>query len=192
MYRWVCPAICQLYGIADCAASAWSEGGGGKFSFKINKSGDQNLLLLLVAVAVMQGILQSDRPDVVSMHVYITQWLARTTLAPWSNCVAGAALLAITLVATGGFCRTSQVFHDTCCVQGPAESILDIQIAGMCDQHGNLISGCQSFACCCSHPSQLEGARLQQRAGLFCYSAHTEPQRFLLQERGSRPAAGDP
>ncbi|KAL3150540.1 hypothetical protein ABBQ32_000356 [Trebouxia sp. C0010 RCD-2024] len=35
---WVCPAICQLYGIADCAASAWSEGGGGKFSFKINKS----------------------------------------------------------------------------------------------------------------------------------------------------------
>lgn len=35
---WASPAICQQYGIADCAANAWSEGGGGKFSFKIDKS----------------------------------------------------------------------------------------------------------------------------------------------------------
>lgn len=83
MYRWVCPAICQQYGIADCAASAWNESGGGKFSFKIGKSGDRNLPLLLVAVAVVQGILQSDRPDIVSGHVYTAQWFAQPILAPW-------------------------------------------------------------------------------------------------------------
>ena len=38
--RWVHPAICQQYGIADCAANAWNEAGAGKFSFKIDKSGE--------------------------------------------------------------------------------------------------------------------------------------------------------
>ena len=37
--RWVDPAICQQYGIADCASDAWNQNGGGKFSFKIDKSG---------------------------------------------------------------------------------------------------------------------------------------------------------
>lgn len=38
--RWVSAAICQQYGIADCAADAWNEAGAGKFSFKIDKSGE--------------------------------------------------------------------------------------------------------------------------------------------------------
>lgn len=37
--RWVDPAICRQYGIADCASDAWNQNGGGKFSFKIDKSG---------------------------------------------------------------------------------------------------------------------------------------------------------
>lgn len=47
MCRWASPAICQQYGIADCAANAWSEGGGGKFSFKIDKSGKTVCLVML-------------------------------------------------------------------------------------------------------------------------------------------------
>ena len=37
--RWVDAAICQQYGIASCATDAWNQNGGGKFSFKIDKSG---------------------------------------------------------------------------------------------------------------------------------------------------------
>ena len=37
--RWVDAAICQKYGIADNAPDAWTQGGGGKFTFKIDKSG---------------------------------------------------------------------------------------------------------------------------------------------------------
>lgn len=51
---------------------------------------------------------------------------------------------------------------------------------------------CHSFACCCSHSSQPEGTGLQQCTSFLCYSAHAEPKRLLLQERGSRPAAGAP
>ncbi|KAL4438240.1 hypothetical protein ABPG77_010601 [Micractinium sp. CCAP 211/92] len=37
-YRgWVSPAVCERYGIPPDAGAAWEEGGGGKFSFKIDK-----------------------------------------------------------------------------------------------------------------------------------------------------------
>lgn len=37
--RWVNAAVCQQCGIANNASDAWSQNGGGKFSFKIDKSG---------------------------------------------------------------------------------------------------------------------------------------------------------
>ena len=37
--RWVNAAVCQQCGIANNASDAWSQHGGGKFSFKIDKSG---------------------------------------------------------------------------------------------------------------------------------------------------------
>ena len=40
MRRWVCPAVCEQYGIARSADDAWESNGGGKFSFKIDKSGN--------------------------------------------------------------------------------------------------------------------------------------------------------
>ncbi len=38
-HGWVSPAVCERYGIADCAGAAWEGNGGGKFSFKIDKKG---------------------------------------------------------------------------------------------------------------------------------------------------------
>ena len=40
MCRWVCPAVCEQYGIASSADDAWESNGGGKFSFKIDKNGN--------------------------------------------------------------------------------------------------------------------------------------------------------
>jgi hypothetical protein len=36
---WVAPAVCERYGIAEDPDAAWEAGGGGKFSFKIDKKG---------------------------------------------------------------------------------------------------------------------------------------------------------
>lgn len=38
-HGWVSPAVCERYGVAGSAGEAWEAGGGGKFSFKIDKKG---------------------------------------------------------------------------------------------------------------------------------------------------------
>ena len=42
MARWLNPAICERYGVADSADAAWESNGGGKFTFKIDRSGDNS------------------------------------------------------------------------------------------------------------------------------------------------------
>ena len=37
--RWVHPEVCKQCGIASSADAAWEQGGGGTFSFKIDKKG---------------------------------------------------------------------------------------------------------------------------------------------------------
>ncbi|KAK9808530.1 hypothetical protein WJX73_005273 [Symbiochloris irregularis] len=37
-HGWVCPEICARYGVAGNAAEAWEQNGGGKFTFKIDRS----------------------------------------------------------------------------------------------------------------------------------------------------------
>lgn len=36
---WVSPAVCKRYGVPPTPDAAWEAGGGGSFSFKIDKSG---------------------------------------------------------------------------------------------------------------------------------------------------------
>lgn len=37
---WVSPAVCERYGIPPDSGAAWEAGGGGAFSFKIDKKGE--------------------------------------------------------------------------------------------------------------------------------------------------------
>jgi hypothetical protein len=99
--RWVDPEVCEQYGIAGTADEAWEQNGGGKFSFKIDRSCARLLL--------------RDRLCILNLLRIRERWCEAGACHGASACMLAKAGASLVKSATAGARRLCAIRAQSCC-----------------------------------------------------------------------------